>query len=91
MAAFFANGLATGLRGGAAVTGIPFISPISSLLFLAVNMRDASVRPTRSVVTCLTSTLTGDEAVPGRLGGGHGQTRQNHFPVEQPRQLVRTA
>jgi hypothetical protein len=40
----FVNGLATGLKGGAVITGIPYIHPIASLLLLTVNIRDVSVR-----------------------------------------------
>jgi hypothetical protein len=41
-----AGGLAAGLKGGAAVTGIHYMLPIASLLLLTVNIRDASVRLT---------------------------------------------
>lgn len=39
-----AGGLAAGLKGGAAVTGMSYILPIASLLLLTVNIRDAGVR-----------------------------------------------
>jgi hypothetical protein len=38
-----ANGL-THLKDSAAMAGIPYISPIASLLLLAINIRDVSFR-----------------------------------------------
>ena len=40
----FVNGIAAGLKGGAVITGIPYIHPIASLLLLTVNIRDVGVR-----------------------------------------------
>jgi len=53
----------TGLRDGAAITGIPYISPIASLLLLVVNIRGVSVQLTPTIIIHLTITLTGEAEV----------------------------
>jgi hypothetical protein len=44
MAMTLVTGIATGLKGGAVITGIPYIHTIASLLLFLVNIRDVSVR-----------------------------------------------